>query len=380
MRYLKTLLLGVTMAACWTGLACAADRNVSVYYYPWYDLPTNGHWQEGALRTRLVPPSPPALGLYSSQDEQVIRQHLDWSEQYGIDNWICSWWGRNSFEDRTLREHILPTLADRETKFCIYYESQGLLNFNEREEIVFDDKAIVNFKSDVEYLAEHLFRHPNYQRIDGRPVLHLYLSRCFAGRYAEGLTAARNAAREFGLKLYLVGDEIYWGKPNPQRVGLMDAITTYSMHGPKDFAGYPHQSELLKHMSLKFDEYSRIAGEQGVRVIPNVMPGYNNRGSGGKVYATPRRYAEDKDSTSTLREMIRWSEKYIDPQLNAVCITSFNEWHEDTQIEPTVLAPVTNQDESGKRQMTTGYHYRGYGTKHLELVQELLGSTDASPR
>ena len=33
-------------------------------------------------------------------------------------------------------------------------------------------------------------------------------------------------------------------------------------------------------------------------------------------------------------------------------INSFNEWHEDTQIEPTIVAPRTNFDDSGNQTYT----------------------------
>ena len=356
----------------------AADRDVSVYYYPWYDQPNNGHWLEGCLRTRLIPPSPPKLGLYDSRDTRVIQAHLNWSEDFGIDNWICSWWGPNSFEDITIRQHILPEIKGKSTKFCIYYESSGLLGMNKREEIVFDDRAIEKMESDIRYLCKTYFRHPNYQYVEGRPILHFYLSRCFAGRYAEGIEAARKAARRQGLELLIVGDEIFWGSPNAERIGMMDAITAYCMHGPPDFAGYPADSEFLRHLTFKFDEHARVAEQHGVRLIPNVFPGYNNRGRGGTVYAIPRQYERGGSETSTFRKMANWAEEYIDPDLNAVCITSFNEWHEDTQIEPTVVTPATSEDDTGSERLTSGYLYQGYGESHLQLVRELFGSAQQS--
>jgi hypothetical protein len=63
---------------------------------------------------------------------------------------------------------------------------------------------------------------------------------------------------------------------------------------------------------------------------------------------------------------------YIDDSLNAICITSFNEWHEDTQIEPTIITDPVNVDKDGTTVMTDGYFYRGYGTGYLDLVREKL--------
>ena len=251
------------------------DRDVSVYYYPWYDLPTNTHWQEGFLRARLTPAMLPMLGKYSSRDGRVLQQHLAWSKQYGIDNWICSWWGPGSWEDGTLRQHVLPALAESTIKFCVYYEAGGLLGMNECEEIIFGAAAIDTLTTHVEHLAAHYFEHPNYQRIDGRPVLYIYLSSCFTGQFAEALQAARQVARRHGEDLFLVGDEIFWGAPNPERIQQMDAITAYCMHGPTDFEGYPKDSELLTHMSIKYNEYSQVAAQHEVAV----------KGFGGQIHS-----------------------------------------------------------------------------------------------
>lgn len=53
-------------------------------------------------------------------------------------------------------------------------------------------------------------------------------------------------------------------------------------------------------------------------------------------------------------------------------VTSFNEWYEDTQIEPTAgRGPTTRKDDSPSADFFThGDAYPDYGTLYLEILRE----------
>jgi MYXO-CTERM domain-containing protein len=60
----------------------------------------------------------------------------------------------------------------------------------------------------------------------------------------------------------------------------------------------------------------------------------------------------------------------LDPTANNIMMVStFNEWHEDTAIEPTILAAPTINDDSGRRTFTQDYSYTGYGNLYLDLLR-----------
>ncbi len=62
---------------------------------------------------------------------------------------------------------------------------------------------------------------------------------------------------------------------------------------------------------------------------------------------------------------------FVDPDFPLALITSFNEWNEGTQVEPTVESSATRKDRSpSKTDYTQGYAYRGYGEQYLSILQD----------
>jgi len=58
-----------------------------------------------------------------------------------------------------------------------------------------------------------------------------------------------------------------------------------------------------------------------------------------------------------------------------IMVTSWNEWHEDTQIEPVTPAPATNLDDGATSGHYLGYYtdalyYNGYGMLYLNILRD----------
>jgi hypothetical protein len=70
------------------------------------------------------------------------------------------------------------------------------------------------------------------------------------------------------------------------------------------------------------------------------------------------------DTYSLFSRFLQLSSAYLDPQIRLMTITSRNEWHEDSQIEPASNGPTT---------YTQGYNYLSYGLKLLDILSAFKG-------
>jgi len=335
---------------------------VGVYYYPWYD----GDFHGGRyMRKELVPPQLPTLGEYDDRDPAVIAQHLKWSRQANISLWVASWWGPDSREDRTLLQHILPHDELGDMQIALLYETTG----RTRKFSAFDNVA-----PDIAHLAERYFDHPNYLQIDGRPVLFVYLTRVLSrhGTLGEMVEAMRVTAREAEHDIYIVGDEVFGQPPaSSEAIGLLDAVTNYDVYGSMGAKGYVGQAAVDRYYAAQSD-WRELAHAEGAAFIPAATPGFNDKGVRHGHEAVSRKLNERAEFGSLFRAMLAQAVNYTDESTRRILlITSWNEWHEDTQIEPVAEGEVTHVDgsETGKA-FSDGLEYEGYGERYLEVLRE----------
>ncbi len=360
---------------------------VGAHYYSWYP----GNWGRGCLRRILEPKQYPMLGFYDSKDSKVVEQHIAWCSEYGIDFLTLDWWPGRSGQSEYIKEVFLQADNIKDIKFCIFYETWSLSFNPDIGSTAFDDKVTDTFIEQMTSLADDFFDHPSYLRVDGRPVVVLYLSRTMAGDFKHALKLLRREMAKRGHDVFLIGDEVFWNvtpivkkdtvpyplvaEPQIGRIRCFDAITSYNMYENelKDQAGYGAESSFISDVSSKYDEY--LAAVRGdVYFVPGIIPGYNDRA--GRLlsdhYVIPRRWSKDDEEGSFFEKSIDdLALKYVDSRLNMFMITSWNEWNEDTGIEPVKPAEPTALDRgTGGTKYTGGYKYGGHGMKYLEILRD----------
>lgn len=305
---------------------------VLAFYYPWYGNPdvsgswihwnSDGHDPDRARADGLpdiAAPHVPELGAYDSADPAVIARHIEWSERAGIDGWIISWWGVGNREDGVV-DRIAYELESRgcPLRFTIYHEQvpQGGAD------------ALV---AEIELFLAHHASNPCLFRPHGRPLLFAYFRSAL-----EGLPVWAEA------KPRLPGVEV-WGDFDPifvrlvfESASIFDGFHTYNP--------WPQLVEGGVQEALRtYEGYGPFLTERGKPFALTVLPGYDDT-----VLDRSFTWKLDREEGETYRSFIQGA-LALHPEF--LLITSFNEWHEGSQIEPGL----------------------GYGDLYLDLTRELTG-------
>ena len=287
--------LGAAVVLASPSGAGAAQSRVSAFFYPWYGTPARDgrwlHWSQRGARppTSIASGFWPARGLYSSADPSVLAAQMSELRAAGVDQVVVSWWGRGSAEDRRLIPVAVAARA-RGLTVAAHVEPYG-------------GRTPASVAADARYLRalgiDELFV---YGPADAEPdawaaALGAVPGRVFAQTHLVGFAAR---GRFEGIYTY---DVLVWGAD-------------------------------------KFARLCAQARRARIACAPSVGPGYDARRAVGDRRIKPRRNGRTYDTM--WRAAIR-------ARADRVTITSYNEWHEGTQIEPA------------RPRQVRGVRFRGYG-------------------
>jgi hypothetical protein len=351
-------------------------------YYSWF--PEN--WSFGDYGHKLDPPITPLLGDYNS-GSVTLAAHSVFAHEGGLDFFLFDLWPEprpGTGGDQTLvraRERVLDYyragfgLGQQRT--ALLYEVQGLVDVSGVGVLTLDAEGERIFIDDLVGLGQQVFGHPSYLKVDGRPVVFLYLTRSFTGGFGDSIGRLRDAMRAQGMDPYLVGEEVYWyvtgedgrilneREPNPTRMASFDAVWSYNpLYSDGRFCGDAGIDRFLSDTHDLYVSYRDAARRLGVAFVPTILPGYNDRGvRPGLAYCTVPR-ERPSGELFLAQAWDRWVRPFIgDAPL--VMATSFNEWNEGSQLEPAIGGPASDPF------LTEGNVVQGNGTKYLDALSAL---------
>lgn len=365
---------------------------VGAHYYSWF--PEN--WAASYIGQKLIPAVQPMLGEYDSSDLKIFEKHTAWANEAGIDLFIFDWWSKRPNVRRRVLQQAELLDEKRSMQFALHYEALDLKETKDTPVPGEDSNVVVmtperaeRLKRQWEYLAKHYMNRPSYFRERGAAVLFVYATRHLVGPVREAIDAARRHVKaSTGVDLFIVGDEVYFnvlrydrtrgvyllpeGVPDWDRLLAFDAITAYNPYDESrpQHGGSAGAERFVADVERLYARYRGVAATAGIRFIPTVLPGYNDRGVRPKEdhFVIPRIAGGE---SFFARSLAAFAQCRFTKASGLVVVTSWNEWNEGTQIEPAALSPLTHEDVSGSDQFSAGELLGGYGTQHLVELRGL---------
>lgn len=275
------------------------------YYYIWFD---HGSWDRA--KTDF-----PLLGRYSSDDHEVMLQHVQWAKQVGFDGFIVSWKSTEQLNPRL--EQLMGIAAEEDFKLVIIYQG---LNF---ERLPLPAERI---SADLDTFITQYASHESFS-LFSRPLViwsgTWKFSREEIARVTDPrrdrlliLASEKNVDGFQRLADLVDGNAYYWASVNPDT-----------------FPGY--QEKL-------YDLGEAIHAHGGLWIAP-AAPGFDARLVGGTTVV------ERKDGVTLRREL----DTAMRSSPDAVGLISWNEFSENTQVEPSLK----------------------YGRRYLEILADIQGGS-----
>ncbi len=278
----------------------AFEPMVLAYHYGWYGRPDGLakewlHWNPQVADHAST--NTPQLGWYDSADSKIVRQQIAWAQEAGIDGFILSWW---TAWDRKVLVELLKQADAKRFAVSLYLETAA------------NPADLHKQLLEIEAIAKE---HPSFLRVEGRPVVFLY------GRilYGLGHDGVREALK--GTTIFTIGDAM-----ETKTFSLLDGAGWYMALDVPD-----QQREQLVNLQ-------RTARLNDKLVVASVAPGYDDTHIRSPGRVDQRLDGQFYESMWTAAKLADW-----------VVITSWNEWHEGSEIEPSAE----------------------YGKKYLELTRKL---------
>ncbi|MFC4014235.1 ThuA domain-containing protein [Nonomuraea purpurea] len=271
-----------------TDAAARVSPNVHVFYYPWYGSPSVSgawrHWEQGGH----TPPADigadlyPALGPYDSGDTAAIDQHMKWIRQSGAGVLVYSWWGRGGYED-ALARRVMDAAQREGIKVAWHIEPYA-------------NRTAASVVSDIQYLNQTYGAHPAF-----RNAFYVFESLKITDWTPLDQVTATNI--------------VLAQTTDTSKIAHFSGMYTYDAIAGATAPGWQQAAAYAKQHNLVW--------------APSVGPGYiDDRAVPGNTTPTLTRdngATYDKEWTNAVNTAPTW-----------VSITSFNEWHEGSVLEPAV--------------------------------------------
>lgn len=298
-------------------LAHPMQHQVLAFYYGWWGTPSGSgdwvHWKGVDPAAEHIENSAhyPAGGAYDSHDPALLDRQAAEAQGAGITGFIASWWGQGSFEDKGIAP-LLAAAGRHGLSVTAYYEKVGGADPAARAQAAI---------ADLDYILSHYAGDKAWLRVGGTPVVFIYgraMRALTTSQWQQVLTQVR-ADNPGGLATVVE-------TLDAPLLGPFDGASLYNITGQTQRKS-PMLTRTWAHAA--YPGMVAAAGPARISTVV-VIPGYDDRELAER---KPPRPVTDRWGGETYRAL--WQEA-IAAKPDWVLITSWNEWHEGSEIEPSV--------------------------------------------
>jgi hypothetical protein len=294
-RYLLPLLAALAMTIIGLVPPVAADNHkpVLAFYFPWYE-PSD--WNPARMSDQ------PAIS-YSGGDDETIRRHLQQADDNGVDGFICTWFGQNE-----------PRLTDRCARLLNAANGRNFsvtISPDQAADFTGTLKTPQGMAAALVHMRDQWMSHPNWLKWNGKPVVVFWNPQSFG---SVGAWQQLRSQVDPGHAWHWIGEGVDFNY-----LDVFDSLYYF------DISWATRPADAMGGYARRLSDYNR-AHNTNKPFISTVMPGYDDsRIRSG--HAVRNRANGDYYRAA-------WQDA-IDRKAQAVIITSWNEWYEGSQIEPS---------------------------------------------
>jgi glycoprotein endo-alpha-1,2-mannosidase len=272
----------------------------------------------------------PEMGCYSSNSREDVDRHMKMLRSAGVGVISLTWWGKGSYTDKSAGI-VFDAAGENGIKVNFHLEP-------------FPGRSAQTTHDAIKYLIDRFGDHPAFYRCsqkDSLPMFYVYDSYLIPAEEWAKILSEEGALtiRDTAYDSVVIG---LWVKPEEEEFMLQGGFDGFYTYFATD--GFTYGSTSANWPRLK-----AWADENGMMFIPSVAPGYidtrirpwNGRNTRGR----EKGEYYDRQWKAALA---------IEPEI--VSITSFNEWHEGTQIEPAVPKSIGDFEYLDYRPLPKDYY------------------------
>lgn len=283
----------------------------AIHYYLWYrEGFGNAHWCDRAESGWVT--DAPEIGYYASINGDTITAHLDLLEEIGMDVVVLNLHINDSGLD-VYQIHAAQRMQEIAAKRGSQLRFVVNFCFFTREPACID--------SAVRMVQDGVMSRANYLALDSRPVVMIFWTGAFDGDFACIDHLRHLTADTCRIGVYM--RPINAATEKRKTLGLFHS---YSQISPLELS-QPENWETVWQ-----NEYKNSVGTGGYRSV-TVCPGYDDSHLTDPARIAGMRTIPHRDG-ETYRRTMDFALQQSDPTF--VFVTSFNEYHENTHIEPSL--------------------------------------------